>query len=56
MKKMLSALFLLGFALLARAEVVGDVSTAFQLMGPDHKIVVEVFDDPKVKGLTSSPA
>ena len=36
----------------ARAEQVGDVDTAFKLIGPDHKIVVEAYDDPKVSGVT----
>jgi len=36
---------------LARAEEVGSVDTAFQLLGPDHKVVVEAFDDPKVTGV-----
>ena len=36
----------------AQAEVLGDVDTAFKLIGPDHKIVVEAFDDPKVAGVT----
>jgi len=35
----------------ACAEEVGSVDTAFQLLGPDHKIVVEAFDDPKVEGV-----
>jgi CreA protein len=46
---------LLGLLLLAasaRAEVIGDVDTAFKLIGPDHKIVVEAYDDPKVNGVT----
>jgi CreA protein len=34
------------------AEQVGEVDTAFKLVGPDHKIVVEVFDDPKVTGVS----
>ena len=33
-------------------ETVGDVDTAFKLIGPDHKIVVEAYDDPDVKGVT----
>ena len=37
---------------LARAEPVGEVDTAFKLIGPDHKIVVDAFDDPKVAGVT----
>lgn len=36
----------------AQAEIVGEVSTVFKLLGPDHKIVVEAFDDPKVEGVT----
>ena len=34
------------------AEQIGDVNTAFQWIGPDHKIVVEAYDDPKVAGIT----
>jgi CreA protein len=34
------------------AEVVGSVDTVFKLIGPDHKIVVEAYDDPKVSGVT----
>jgi CreA protein len=36
----------------ARAETIGSVDTVFKLIGPDHKIVVEVFDDPRVKGVS----
>lgn len=35
----------------ARAEQIGSVDTAFKLIGPDHKIVIEVFDDPRVRGV-----
>ena len=34
------------------AETIGDVSTAFKLIGPDHKVVVDVFDDPRVSGVS----
>lgn len=34
------------------AEEIGEVSTVFKLLAPDHKIVVEAFDDPKVDGIT----
>ncbi|HEY9025617.1 MAG TPA: CreA family protein [Burkholderiaceae bacterium] len=34
------------------AEPIGDVNTAFQWIGPDHKIVVDAYDDPKVAGVT----
>ena len=36
----------------ARAEPVGAVDTVFKLIGPDHKIVVDAYDDPEVKGVT----
>ena len=36
----------------AGAETVGDVDTAFKLIGPDHKIVVDAYDDPRVNGVT----
>ncbi len=36
----------------AHAEEVGDVTTAFKLIGPSHKVVVEVFDDPRVAGVS----
>lgn len=36
----------------AQAEKIGDVSTAFQWLGPNHKVVVEAYDDPKVGGIT----
>ena len=35
----------------SRAEKIGEVSTAFKLIGPNHKVVVEAFDDPKVGGV-----
>jgi CreA protein len=31
---------------------VGSVNTEFKLIGPDHKIVIESYDDPKVDGIT----
>jgi CreA protein len=36
----------------AAAEEIGEVSTVFKLLSPDHKIVVEAFDDPKIGGVT----
>jgi CreA protein len=36
----------------ASAEEIGEVSTAFKLIGPNHKIVVEAYDDPRVSGVT----
>jgi len=35
-----------------RAESIGEVDTVFKFIGPDHKIVVEAYDDPKVQGVT----
>ena len=40
------------FASSALSQQIGEVDTAFKLFGPDHKIVVEAFDDPKVAGIT----
>ncbi len=40
------------FAGAARAETIGEVDTVFKLIGPDHKIVVEAYDDPKVTGVS----
>lgn len=39
-------------ALPAGAEEIGSVSTVFKMVGPNDKIVVEAFDDPKVDGVT----
>jgi CreA protein len=36
----------------ARAEQLGEVDTAFKLIGPNHKVVIEAYDDPKVAGVT----
>ena len=40
------------FAATLRAEPVGEVDTVFKWFGPDHKIVVDAYDDPKVGGVT----
>lgn len=37
---------------LASAERLGEVDTVFKLIGPDHKVIVEVFDDPRVQGVS----
>jgi CreA protein len=34
------------------AEPIGEVDTVFKFIGPDHKIVVEAYDDPDVQGVT----
>ncbi len=38
--------------LVAQAEEIGEVSTVFKWVGPNDKIVVEAFDDPRVEGVT----
>ena len=50
--KSLVALLLLSLASVVRAESIGEVDTVFKFIGPDHKIVVDAHDDPKVKGVT----
>ncbi len=35
-----------------QAEPIGEVDTVFKFIGPDHKIVVDAYDDPKVRGVT----
>ena len=35
-----------------RPHRVGSVNTEFKLIGPDHKIVLESYDDPKIDGIT----
>ena len=37
---------------LVSAEEIGQVSTVFKMVGPNDRIVVEAFDDPKVDGVT----
>lgn len=43
---------LLCLPMLANAEEIGQVSTVFKVVGPNDRIVVEAFDDPKVPGVT----
>lgn len=43
--------FLVAGAAGAAAQEIGSVDTAFQWLGPNHKIVIEAFDDPKVSGV-----
>src|ERR1700736_2747553 len=35
-----------------KRHIVGSVNTEFKLTGPDHKIVIESYDDPKIDGIT----
>jgi len=41
----------LALASSAHADSIGEVDTVFKLIGPDHKIVVDAYDDPKVGGV-----
>ncbi len=50
--KPFTPLLLLPLCLAANAQRIGEVDTVFKLIGPDHKIVVEAYDDPEVKGVT----
>ncbi len=43
---------LLTAAASAFAEDIGSVNTSFKALGPDNKIVVQVFDDPEVDGVS----
>jgi CreA protein len=43
---------LLILPLVLSAEEIGEVSTVFKWVGPNDKIIVEAFDDPKVAGVT----
>lgn len=52
--RVMTLALILGMALpsLAAAEEIGSVDTVFKWLGPNHKIVVEAFDDPEVDGVT----
>ncbi|AWH88147.1 protein CreA [Limnobaculum parvum] len=54
MKKVILALcsVTLFWAACAKSEEIGSVDTVFKLLGPDHKIVIEAFDDPDVQNVT----
>ncbi|QFI56441.1 CreA family protein [Aeromonas simiae] len=49
---LLATLLCAGAVQATDADRVGEVSTAFKLFGPNHKIVIEAFDDPRIKGVT----
>lgn len=51
-KKLMAGLLLGVSSLGVHAEQIGSVDTVFKMFGPDHKIVVEAFDDPDVKNVT----
>ena len=45
-------ILLLACPVTGMAREVGEVDTVFKWLGPNHRIVVEAFDDPKVEGVT----
>ena len=49
--KVMLASFVLMFSVVLHAEEIGRVDTAFKLLGANHSIVIEAFDDPKVAGV-----
>jgi len=51
-KQAVCAVLLSAAVCAASAETIGSVDTAFKLLGPDHKVIVEVFDDPRVGGVS----
>jgi len=53
MKKTLiyCSLFLVSLTTSAQAEEIGCITTSWKLIGSNHKVCVQAFDDPKVKGV-----
>jgi Uncharacterized protein conserved in bacteria len=51
-KKLIAGLLLGACGFAAQAEQIGSVDTVFKMFGPDHKIVVEAFDDPDITNVT----
>lgn len=45
-------LLLAGSMIPLAAEEIGEVDTEFKLIGPDHKVKIEAFDDEKVAGVS----
>lgn len=52
MKKIIILVFMLCMgSTVTYAEEVGSVDTAFKLLGANHKVVIEAFDDPDIPGV-----
>ncbi len=52
-KKLLAVAFLcVLWPAAGKAELIGEVDTAFRWVGRDDRVVVEAYDDPKVHGVT----
>jgi len=49
---LLVSIFLTGNAFASEPREIGEVSTGFRWIGPNNKIIVTAFDDPKIKGIT----
>ncbi len=43
---------ILAAAISSHAETIGHVDTAFKLLGPDHKVEIDAFDDEEVEGVS----
>ena len=52
MKRLAVAALAAALPFTAFAEEIGEVSTVHKWLSPDHKIVIEAFDDPKVPGVS----
>ncbi|MNR71894.1 hypothetical protein D3C71_25730 [compost metagenome] len=52
MKILAACLLALAVVPSAHAERIGEVDTVFKFIGPNHKVVVEAYDDPAVQGVT----
>lgn len=50
--QLLATALLLAAPWLAQAETIGCATTAWKLIGANHKVCVEAFHDPKVPGVT----
>lgn len=52
LKAIITILFCMPLSTPAQAELVGEVDTAFRWLGKDDRVVIEAYDDPKVRGIT----
>ncbi len=50
--KILLSLSLFLFTLTVQAEEVGCITTSWKLIGANHKVCIQAFDDPKVQGVS----
>ena len=46
------AVFCVMWPAMGRTELIGEVDTAFRWLGKDDRVIVEAYDDPKVRGIT----